>query len=74
MKIQLETTYNLGDLVYFLKHDKIVTGNIYKIEVTVDIDGQTEYLCIRPLDSDHTSAVVRPHQAFNSREQLIQSL
>lgn len=74
MTIQLETTYNLGDLVYFLKHDKIAMGNIYKIEVTVDSDGQTEFLCIRPLDSDYTSAVLRPHQAFNSREQLIQSL
>jgi len=68
----IEVTHNLGDIVYFLKNDKIATGNIYKIEATIDDEGQTAFLFLKT--EDYGSAVLRPHQAFNSREELIQSL
>ncbi len=68
----IEVTHNLGDIVYFLKNDKIVSGNIYKIEATISEEGQTGFLFIKTEDYD--SAVIRPHEAFNSRQQLIDQL
>lgn len=68
----IEVTHNLGDIVYFLKNDKIASGNIYKIEATIDDEGQSGFLFIKT--EEYSSVVVRPHQVFNSREELIQSL
>lgn len=74
MKIQLETTYNLGDLVYYLKSEKIATGIIYKMEASISNEGQQELLYIKPSDSEYSSVVMRPHQVFTSRQQLIDQL
>lgn len=72
MKIEIELTHNLGDNVCFLKDDKITSGTIYKIEVSIDEQGHTEFLFIKT--NDYNSVVIRPHKAFYSRQELIESL
>jgi hypothetical protein len=72
MTIQLETTYNLGDLVFFLKDDKIKSGAIYKMEITLDENGQRSYLFVR--DANDDISVVPEERVFPAKEQLIQSL
>lgn len=68
----IEVIHNLGDIVYFLKNNKIVSGNIYKIEATISEEGQTGFLFIKT--ENYEPAVIRPHEAFNSRQQLIDQL
>jgi hypothetical protein len=72
MTIQLETTHNLGDFVYFIHNDKITAGTIYRIDATLDEDGQSAFLFVKT--KDHNSVVIRPHKVFNSRQQLIDQL
>jgi hypothetical protein len=68
----IEVTHNLGDIVFFLQNDKIASGNIYKIEATIDDEGQTAFLFLKT--ENYGSAVLRPHQVFYSRQQLIDQL
>lgn len=77
MTIQIETNHAIGDNVFFLKDDKIKTGVVYKIEITIEEtswkgNAQLTYLFVR--DANHEVAVVSEDRAFTSKEQLIQSL
>lgn len=72
MTIQIETRYNIGDVVYFLKDDKIKTGTIYKMDVTFEENRKTLYMFARHDDGD--LSILYEEKAFPSKEQLIQSL
>ena len=72
MTIQIETRYNIGDVVYFLKNDKIKTGTIYKMDMTFEENTKTLYMFVRDTDGD--LSIVYEDKAFPSKEQLIQSL
>lgn len=72
MTIQIETKFSVGDTVFFIEDEKIKFGVIYKIDVTIDKDGQSIYLYTR--DSNNSLSVMRERKAFISREQLIQAL
>jgi hypothetical protein len=72
MTIQIETRYNIGDVVYFLKDDKIKTGTIYKMEVTFEENKKSLYMFAR--DTQDNLSVMHEDKAFPSKEQLIQSL
>jgi hypothetical protein len=72
MTIQIETRYNIGDVVYFLKDDKIKTGTIYRMDMTFEENKKTLYMFVR--DTDDDLSIVYEEKAFPSKEQLIQSL
>lgn len=72
MTIQIETRHNIGDVVYFLKSDKIKTGTIYKIDITFEENRMNMYMFVREADGD--LSIVYEDKAFPSKEQLIQSL
>jgi hypothetical protein len=72
MTIQIETRHNIGDVVYFLKNDKIKTGTIYKIEIVFEENKKSLYMFVR--DEDGDPSIVYEDKAFPSKEQLIQSL
>jgi hypothetical protein len=72
MTIQIETNHNMGDIVFFLNDDKIKCGAIYKMEITLDENGQRSYLFVR--DANNDISVVPEERVFPSKEQLIQSL
>jgi len=72
MTIQIETRHNIGDVVYFLRNDKIKTGTIYKIEIVFEENKKSLYMFVR--DEDGDPSIVYEDKAFASKEQLIQSL
>jgi hypothetical protein len=72
MTIQIETRHNIGDVVYFLRNDKIKTGTIYKIEIVFEENKKSLYMFVR--DEDGDPSIVYEDKAFPSKEQLIQSL
>lgn len=72
MTIQIETKFSVGDTVFFIEDEKIKFGVIYKMDVTIDKDGQSIYLYTR--DGNNSLSVMRERKAFISREQLIQAL
>jgi len=72
MKIEITSEFSIGDTVYFIDNNKIKSGNLYNIEVVVEEQTAISFLFVR--GEEYTSSVIRPNQAFNSREELIQSL
>lgn len=72
MKIEITSEFSIGDTVYFIDNNKIKSGNLYKIEVVVEEQTAISFLFVR--SEEYTSSVIRPNHAFNSREELIQSL
>jgi hypothetical protein len=72
MKIEITSEFSIGDTIYFIDNHKIKSGTLYKIEVVVEEQTTISFLFVR--SDEYTSSVVRPHQAFNSRQQLIDQL
>ena len=64
--------HNIGDVVYYLKDDKIKTGTVYKIDITFEENKKSLYMFVRDTDGD--LSIVYEERAFTSKEQLIQSL
>lgn len=72
MTIQIETKHSIGDTVFFLKENKIVSASIYKVEVTIDQSEKRVILYVR--DEKNDISVVSEERTFESKEQLIESL
>lgn len=72
MTIQIETKHSIGDIVFFLKDDKIKTGTIYKMEINIDDKENRIYLYVR--DENNDISITSEDRAFESKQQLIQSL
>lgn len=72
MTIQIETNHAIGNEVYFIKDDKIKSGTIYKMEMTITADSQDVLLYVRSESNDINC--ISDSRAYQSKEQLIQSL
>lgn len=72
MTIEIKTRHDIGDVVYYLKDDKIKTGTVYKIEIVFEENKKSLYMFVR--DEDGNPSIVYEDKAFPSKEQLIQSL
>lgn len=71
-----ETKYNIGDVVYFLYKEQIVSENIYKISVSVEKQRLTpsinyHFVLRKPF---FDVKIVDEEKCFTSKEELIKSL
>lgn len=70
--MKIETKFNIGDTVYFIYKNKIVSEKVYKLYV--EKEGENDLSIKYGFYIDHDYAMVDEGNCFVNKEELINSL
>lgn len=77
--MKIETKKNIGDVIFFLKDGKIISSLIENVNSRTNKENSTEVSYMVKVDNpksfgNYDFKTVNESEAFDSREQLIESL
>jgi hypothetical protein len=70
--MNIETQYNINSTVYFLHNNKVWEGTVKKITITAENNSLT--IAYKVQYSDWKYKSLKENQAYNSKQELLNSL
>lgn len=73
--MKIETKYNLGDEVWFMRYDRIQSGHICEVLVRYTTPNwYSEVYKVKEWNSGLNSPTFTTHELFKTKQELIESL